>query len=301
MQHGEASKTAEFNAVFRAIESYRRPRRKRLFADMLAPCFFGARARKFFRFSRVPLLGHLVTWYIDKKWPGVRPSSLGRTCWIDDQLRDAMQDGADQIVILGAGYDCRAYRLPGIESRRVFELDQQSMIAVKKKCLASKLGALPGHVTYVEVDFDRQDLADVLPAAGFDRTRRTFFIWEGVMHYLTAEAVDKTLRTISSMAPPGSRLVFTYVHRGLLDGTVQFGRLGEIPATLQESGETWKFGLYPEELPGYLAERGLTIVVDASSMEYRARYMGPSGRHMRGFEFYHAAMAKVSGTGKDER
>ncbi len=298
MQACEASKTAEFNALFRAIESYRCPRRKRLFADMLAPCFLGLRARKFFRFSRVPLLGHLVTWYIDKKWPGVRPSSLGRTCWIDDQLRDAMQDGAEQIVILGAGYDCRAYRLPGIESRSVFELDQQSMVTVKKERLSSKLGALPGHVAYVEVDFDRQDLADVLPAAGFDRFRRTFFIWEGVMHYLTSAAVDRTLRTIASISPPGSRIVFTYVHRGLLDGTVQFGKLGEIPATLQESGESWKFGLRPEELSGFLAERGIALVTDVSSLQYRAKYMGPSGRHMKGFEFYHAAMAIVSGTNK---
>ncbi len=291
---GEASKTAEYNALFRAIESYRRPRRRRLFSDMLATCFLGPRARKFFRFSRVPLLGHVVTWYIDKKWPGVRPSSLGRTCWIDDQLRDAMHDGAEQVVILGAGYDCRAYRVPGIKSRRVFELDQQNMIATKKERLASRLGTLPGHVTYVVVDFDRQDVSEVLPPAGFDRSRRAFFIWEGVMHYLTAEAVDKTLRAMVALAPPGSRLVFTYVHRGLLDGTVKFGKLGEVPATLQESGEAWKFGLYPEELPKYLGERGFTLVADVSSLEYRAAYMGRSGRHLKGFEFYRAAVAEVA-------
>ncbi len=295
MQHGEASKTAEFNALFRAMESYRLPTRKRLFSDRLAPVFLGARARKFFRISRLPLLGHLVPLYIDTKWPGVRPSALGRTCWLDDQIRLGLQAGLQQVVILGAGYDCRAYRLPGMESRRVFELDQPGMIALKKQLLIRKLGALPGHVTYVEVDFDRQDLVDVLLHAGFDRSRATFFLWEGVMHYLSAEAVDHTLRAMASLASIGSRLAFTYIHEGLLDGTVNFGGLGEVPATLQESGETWKFGLYPEKLPEYLSDRGFTLVTDVGSTEYRTQYIGSSKHILKGFTFYRAALAEIRG------
>lgn len=249
--------------------------------------------RKFFHLSRVPLIGHLVTWYIDTKWPGVRASSLGRTCWIDDQLGESIQNGVEQVVILGAGYDCRDYRLPSVNRIKTFELDHPSTLIVKKDRLIHKLGGLPNHVTYVEIDFDIQDITTVLKEAGFDQTLTTFFLWEGVMHYLTAEAVDTTLRSISSITIPGSRLVFTYIHRGLLDGTVQFGKLGEVPKTLQESGETWTFGLYPEELAGYLTERGFSLIADVSSLEYRAKYMGHSGRHMKGFEFYHAALAEV--------
>jgi methyltransferase (TIGR00027 family) len=293
MKPGEASQTAEFNALFRAIESFRHPKRKRLFEDPLAPSFLGPRGQKFFRLSRVPLFGHIVPLYIDRKWPGVRASSLGRTCWIDDQLGEALRNGAEQVVILGAGYDCRAYRLPGMDRTKVFEVDHPSTLAVKKDRLASKLGRLPDHVTYVSIDFDSQDLSTALEDAGFDRSVSTFVLWEGVMHYLTAEAVDVTLQSISSMTKPGSRLVFTYIHRGLLDGTVHFGKLGDVPATLQESGETWTFGLYPEELAAYLAERGFSLVADVGSLEYRTRYMGPSGRHMKGFEFYRAAVAEV--------
>ncbi len=293
MKPGEASATAEFNALFRAIESARHPRRKRLFEDPLAPCFLGPRAQKFLRLSRVPLLGHLVPWYIDRKWPGVRPSALGRTCWIDDQLRDSLQNGVKQIVILGAGYDCRGYRIPGINQTRVFELDHPSTLTVKKQNLTNKLGTLPAHVTFVPIDFDVQDLSTELKVAGFDQTVPTFFLWEGVMHYLTAEAVDAMLRAISALTIPGSRLVFTYIHRGLIDGTVQYGNLKEIPTTLKDAGETWRFGLYPEKLAGYLGERGFSLVVDMGSLEYRARYMGPIGRHMKGFEFYRVAMAEV--------
>jgi methyltransferase (TIGR00027 family) len=294
MLPGEASKTAEYNALFRAIETYRWPHRERLFSDPLAPTFLGPRGRKFFRLSRIPLLDHLVISYIDKKWPGVRPSALGRTCWIDDQLRNALQDGIKQIVILGAGYDCRAYRLPGMEILNVFEVDHPSTMKIKKECLKSKLKVLPNYVKYVEMDFDNEDLASVLSTSGFNRSQSAFFLWEGVMHYLTADAVDTTLRTIASISSPGSRLVFTYIHKGLLDKTVQFGKLGDVPTTLQESGESWTFGLYPEKLSMYLDERGFTLITDIDSVEYRAKYMGTSGPHLKGFEFYRAAMAKVN-------
>ncbi len=239
----------------------------------------------------MPLLGHIVPWYIDKNWPGVRPSLLGRTCWIDEQLRDSVNDDIKQLVILGSGYDCRAYRIPGIT--KAFELDYPSTLGAKKEHLTRKLGTLPGHVTYVPIDFDVQDISTELKRASFDQAARTFFIWEGVMHYLTAEAVDATFRAIAALAAPGSRLVFTYIHGGLIDGTMQFGTLGDVPGTLKDAGETWKFGLYPENLAGYLAERGLNLLRDVDSLGYRAKYMGPSGRHMKGFEFYHAAVAEV--------
>ena len=111
------------------------------------------------------------------------------------------------------------------------------------------------------------------------------------MHYLTPEAVDSTLRLIASLSAPGSSLAFTYIHRGLLDGTERFGDMRRIPGTLRRASETWTFGLRPEELEGYLAGRGFSLVTDVSSIEYRKRYMGPSGRHLKGFEFYHAALA----------
>ncbi len=291
MKNNEASRTAEYNALFRALESSRRTRSKRLFEDPIAPAFLGQRGRKFLRLSRVPLLGKIVSLYIDRKWPGVRASAIGRTCWIDDQLRVALQSGISQVVILGAGYDCRAYRISGIERTRVFELDQPSTLVEKKKALTLTYGALPAHVTFAEIDFNQQDLSKVLKASGFNDSTPAFFLLEGVLHYLTAEAVDTTMRAIASIGAPGSQFVFTYIHQGLLDGTVRFGDMKHIPSTLQESSESWTFGFRPEELSSYLAERGFDLATDVSSTEYRAQYMGSSGRHMKGFEFYRVALA----------
>jgi len=292
VKSGEASRTAEFNALFRAIESSRRPRSKRLFEDPLAPGFLDRLKCAYFM-SRLPLVGRLIPLFIDWNWTGVRASAIGRTCWIDEQLRVALERGLRQVVILGAGYDCRAYRLSGIERARVFELDHPSTLAVKVKRLKYLLGAIPKHVSFVEVDFDRQDFALLLETSGFDRFVPTFFLWEGVMHYLTAEAVDTTIRSIASLSAPGSRLVFTYIHSGLLDGSVSFGDMGRVPATLRKAGETWTFGLRPEELPDYLDGRGFSLVTDIGSFEYRLRYMGEKGRHLKGFAFYRAALAEV--------
>jgi len=243
---------------------------------------------------QIPLIGRLIPLYIDRNWPGVRSSALGRTCWIDERLNDALENpGIGQVVILGAGYDCRALRIPGINRARVFEIDHPDTLEVKIKCLKNLLGSLPGHVSFVPVDFDRQDFAVALKVSGFDCSIPSFFLWEGVMHYLTADAVDKTLRSIASLSAPQSRLVFTYIHRGLIDGTDSFGDMRRIPSTLKESSEVWKFGLRPEELPSFLEGHGLSLMADIGSLEYRVHYMGAQGRHLKGFEFYRAALAGV--------
>jgi methyltransferase (TIGR00027 family) len=192
-------------------------------------------------------------------------------------------------VILGAGFDCRAYRMPLLVRTRVFEVDQASTLAAKRRRLGQVLPGLPPYVRFVEVDFNRQHPEDALEAAGYRGDLRTCFIWEGVTNYLTAVAVDGTLRWIGS-AVAGSRVLFTYVQRSALAGTAGGKRLGGL---LQRVGEPWTFGFDPVELPAYLAERGLRLIEDIGSREYRARYMRPDGLHMCGFEFYHVADAEV--------
>jgi methyltransferase (TIGR00027 family) len=172
----------------------------------------------------------------------------------------------------------------------VFEVDHPATQAAKR----ARLADAAGRVTYVPLDFDRQDLASALDAAGFDRRRRTFFVWEGVTNYLGAAAVDATLRTVARGAPAGSALLFTYVHRGVLDGSVPFFGTERLAQTLARYAESWTFGLDPATVPAYLAERGLELVEDLGAREYRARYMAGWPGRLQGYEFYHAALARVS-------
>ena len=114
MRHG-VSRTAAVVALWRAMESSR-PATTRLFEDPLAPAFLGGRFRWALQLSRLPVVGAAVPWsLIDGHWSGSRGTVVVRTRYIDGVLIEALRTGVDQVVILGAGFDSRAYRIPGIE------------------------------------------------------------------------------------------------------------------------------------------------------------------------------------------
>jgi methyltransferase (TIGR00027 family) len=295
-----ASKTAEYMALFRALESFRRPAGARLFEDPFAVGFLRPSLRSVVRLSRLPFGNSPVAWFIDWRWPGARASGIARTRLIDDALTDALRRGFGQVVILGAGFDCRAYRVRDIERTRVFEVDLPATLAAKKDLLKRMLNGLPAHVAFVEIDFNRQTLDEVMEAAGFDRRARTFFIWEGVTNYLTEEAVDATLRYLARAGAPGSRILFTYIHPGVLQNPAGFAGAQKSVSVVERAGERWTFGIDPADLPSYLADRGFELIEDIASLEYRARYLKPSRLRMRGYEFYRAALAQIPGRATGE-
>src|SRR5207249_10059749 len=102
MRPHRSSRTAEFMAFFRALESVRRPPSARLFDDRFAPAFLRPWLRAVVGLSRLPVVGRLVPWYIDRRWPGARSSGIARTRLIDDVVRDALREKIEQVVILGA-------------------------------------------------------------------------------------------------------------------------------------------------------------------------------------------------------
>jgi methyltransferase (TIGR00027 family) len=287
---GQESRTAQYVALFRALES-RRPPAARLFADPLAECFLDRRLRAVVAAAGLPVLGQLVPGLLDRWIPGPRPSAVARTRFIDDALLSAVAEGARQVVILGAGYDSRAYRLPDLRHLHVFEVDHPDTQAIKRRVIESELGSLPAHVSFVPVDFDRQPLADTLAAAGLQAGVATFTIWEGVASYLTPQAVDTTVRWTSNVAGRGSHLVMTYVHRGLIDGTQDFpGATGWV-RSVQRAGEPFVFGFEPAKLAAYLADRGWCLIDDLSTPEALAQYGLPVARVPSFYRIAHASLA----------
>jgi methyltransferase (TIGR00027 family) len=142
------------------------------------------------------------------------------------------------------------------------------------------------------VDFEKDNFDGFLGAAGFDRSRPAIVVWEGVSQYLNGEAVCGVMRWAGKLAA-GSRFIFTYVHEGVLDGTVLFAGAKKAISKVNASGEPWQFGLIPEELAAFLKERGLSLIADLGADEYRAKVMGPGSCAMQGYSFYHAALAEV--------
>lgn len=293
MKPDSASKSALAAAAVRAIESYR-PRKERLFEDRFACRFLPPVWRGIIELLRLPGLGSAVLAMRERQFPGVMGNLFCRTRFIDDALRDALGKGLDQVVILGAGFDSRAYRIPGIEQTSVFEVDHPAPQAKKQARLKRMLGTLPSHVTFVPIDFDQQELEDAMAAAAFRTGARTFFIWEGVTQYITAEAVDATFRYVSRAAATGSEIVFTYIRRGIVDGSARSAADQKLVSVLQRVGMPWVFGLDPTELAQYLAERGLKLIKDVGASDYQARYLDPIGRKMNVFEGERIALAHTA-------
>ena len=162
MRAGRPSRTAEQNAAFRAAESARPPG-VRLLNDPYAARLLPPGLRILAWISSVPMVGGGLNWFVDTRWPGARSSIIARTRLIDEWLCAAMRVGLEQVVLLGAGFDSRAWRLPAVAHARVFEVDHPSTSAEKRRRLAN-LGTDRAHVRFVPVDFDRQMPADAHPA-----------------------------------------------------------------------------------------------------------------------------------------
>lgn len=273
----------------RVVELYT-PEEKRLFDDPLSLRLLPPVWQVLFRFLYLPGLRHLLLSVRERRMPGTLGAILCRTRYLDDVLRRSLEQGLEQLVILGAGFDTRAYRIAGVDRIQVFELDLPGSVKLKQIRLEKVLGAVPGHVTFAGIDFDRQALGDVLQSAGFKQGRKTLFLWEGVTQYLTAGAVKETLEFVSAV---GSAVAFTYVPQGIIDGSTRPDWFEALLSFARRAGSPFIFGLDPLKLESYLADLGLTLIGDIGAVEYRERYLVPLGRELNVFDAERVAFAEA--------
>jgi methyltransferase (TIGR00027 family) len=190
-----------------------------------------------------------------------------RTRFIDEALERAVRAGASQVIILGAGFDSHAYRCQELLADvRVFEVDRPATQALKRQRVLHILGAPPRNLVYVPIDFQHEDLADVLTRHGYDRTQQTFFILEGVTMYLPQEAAHSTLRFVAGHRP-GSGIVFDFVYQPMIDMIAKID-LANVPAAAKPfverflkltSNEPWVFGLPAAGEREFLGQFGLEL------------------------------------------
>ena len=275
-----ASLTAEYMAFFRALES-RRSANERLFSDPYAPLFLQGWRKWLYAAARFPAGLRFAEGLLDRSAPGARAAGIARTKWLDEETTSALSE-VKQLVLLGAGFDMRAHRLPAAAQVTTFELDHP-LTGQAKQSMLKGLTA-PGTVHYVAIDFSRQSIAEVLAKAGFDNTQAACFIWEGVTNYLTPEAIDGTLQQIHQTAP-GNLLLFTYVDRAVLDHPDRFFGAAKLMTRLESYGEPWTFGIHPDEIQSFLAARGFDLVKDLGVADVWEK--------TRGYEFYRLASARV--------
>lgn len=189
-----------------------------------------------------------------------------RTKLLDDAVRRFVEDGGDQVVLLGAGFDCRALRLPELDDATVFEVDHPATQQHKMRVL-DELG-VDSPAQYVTWDFETNpmdDLGDALVEYGHDPEKPTLTIWEGVTMYLTESAIDASLRAIAGYSAPRSLLAMTYFTQNRLTTSSLPTRL--VRAAVARLGEPFKWGIAPADLPEFLEPRGWGVIDDLSMQE----------------------------------
>ena len=292
MKRNQSSLTAAGIAIVRAIES-EKPAAERICYDPYARQFVSAGLFYFVKFFAA--LG-----YADWRGPGVWEFLAGRDRYIDDYLEASLSEGLEQLVVLGAGYDARAYRFEALtQGVKVFEVDHPATQAVKLKKLAEIFGARPAHVTYVPIDFNEQTLADRLFASGYDERLKTLFIWQGVTQYLTSQAVDDTLAFVAQHSGPASSIIFDYMDATLLSGPPRRGEIRNMRRYRRLSGEGLVFGIPIDCINAFLNARGFTQVCNVDHLALERVYFN-AGSRRRVADGY-AIVSAVVGTRTDGR
>ena len=261
VEPGLPSRTAVYVAAARAVGS-KDPDPQLRNPDYLAIKFLGPRER-----AVLPEL-HLDALDLDFdsaiKQVGVQIVAIMtyRTKRFDAALLDALQNGATQVVVLGAGFDSRAYRFQSqLGSVRVMEVDYGPTQAYKKQRLGEILDVIPSNVSFVPMDFTKDNLLEQLRNAGYSERQKTFFLWEGVTYYLPESAVKDTLHFVRDHSAAGSRIAFDYT--GTNNPAINN------PLHLYARwGEPYLFGFPNSSAREYVQQEGLGVLSDTPGLEY---------------------------------
>lgn len=265
------------------------PPGRRLVDDDLAARFLPAPTRWLVTATPPRLMRRLLMAAMERDGPGLWANMTCRKRYVADKVAAAL-DEIDAVVILGAGLDTLAYRLARQTHVPIFEVDQAVNIERKAKAVRRVLGEPPSSVRLVPLDFERDDVLIALTRLGYRADYRTFFVWEAVTQYLTADAVHATLERLRPAAP-GSRLVFTYVRRDFIDG-VNFYGARQLYRRFRQRQQLWRFGLLPEEVAAFLDGHGWRLVEQLGPEEIVQRYVKPARRELTASQVEWSAYAE---------
>ena len=227
-------------------------------------------------------------------WPffprGMYEYVIARTKYFDALFTEALEQGFDQIVIFGAGFDSRALRFSKLnKGTRVFELDAPTTQQEKLKAYKVKKLVIPDNLIFVPIDFNKESLSDKMAQAGFVVGRKSLFLLEAVTMYLPRDAAESTFRFISDVSGIGSLIAFDYIYAGVLrKENKYYGERGRSLKTLAKVGEEWTFALEEGEDEHFLNRHGFSLKDHSGKPELEDRYFKNSDGVILG---------KINGTG----
>lgn len=208
----------------------------------------------------------------ENQFPGHKNALIARVRFFDDSVKDSISKGFTQIVIIGAGYDTRAYRIEGISKVRVFELDLPDIQNRKKSKIQEIFGSLPPQVTYIPVDLSITSLKTALTGSDFDFRQKTLYLLEGLILYIPPEQVKELFSSIVSQSTQGSAVLFDSIDGDIIDGSDQSAYAMNLRDQMSRLGETFKFGIRKGEEEKYMRTFGFNKIQVVTKEEYVAQY-----------------------------
>ncbi len=165
-----------------------------------------------------------------------------------DKMMEKNINSMDQVVFMGAGFDTRAFKYCSGEKIKVFELDKENTQKCKIEAL-KKAGIDYEWITFVSIDFNQESWVDKLIENGFDTSKKTFFLWEGVTIYLEEESVKQTLKAVAKSSATGSVITFDFYSKSFVTGKGSFIMKYYGKPFLKMTGENFKFGIDTKKNP----------------------------------------------------
>jgi methyltransferase (TIGR00027 family) len=218
----------------------------------------GTVSPKTIRWARSQRMVSIYEWF-DWMLPGQFEAFGHRKAFCERQVRDGISSGATQVLVLGAGYDMIGWRLaPEFPIVNFFEIDHPATARLKAKGVETM--GLRDNLFLIAEDLGKQKLVDVIKTTKtWEQNEQTVIIAEGLVMYLTSEAVRDMFSQCSEVAGAGSSIAFSYIPTGV-DGRPNAGAWTGLMLWLQKViGEPWVWSIRPEDLGTFLEETGWLI------------------------------------------
>lgn len=257
------SRTAEFTCMIR-YQSYLEKKEQYKSEDYITTVIINSFVK--FLFKTSPIGKYLLKRFYPA---GMYEYVIARTKFIDGEFRNALQEGVEQVLILGAGFDSRGIRFQdSSKNAMVFELDAPVTQTAKVGRYMEKGIKIPGNMVFVPIDFDKQSMTERLMESGFKKDRKSLFLLEGLTMYLQPESVDKTFKIIQEFAGIGSKIVFDHIYASVLRKENLYEGEKELYQSVSKENEGFFFGIEKGRMNEFLSGYGFEAlsIIDSDTL-----------------------------------
>ena len=254
----KSSRTAGFICMYRAA-SYLEKKELYQSGDYIAPRLLPGLIKFLVRYK-----------LINFKWPffpkGIYEYVIARTKYIDNIFKESIENGIEQILLFGAGFDTRAVRFAEKNMKtKIFELDTLYTQTAKINQFKKRGISIPENTILISIDFNVDSVSEKLESNGFKRNKTTLFIMEGIIQYLNKEAVDELFKLLYELAEPESKVVFDYIYASVLrKENIYYGEK-DIYKKVNSVQEPWLFGIEKGGMEAFVKNYNFSLIQNLDS------------------------------------